>query len=173
MSVIANRYIQALLELPKSKDENEKIEEGLKEIASVYNSNEQLKKVLLDPRIVNEVKMEIVNEIFSQYMKVACLKNFVELLIKEKRINYIQEIAEIYEKVTSEAKKELNIKIIVAKPIDEKQTEAIVKKYKTMYKVETINYEVVIDESLLGGVKVMVGNKIYDGSVATQLEQMF
>ena len=95
MSVIANRYIQALLELPKSKDENEKIEEGLKEIASVYNSNEQLKKVLLDPRIVNEVKMEIVNEIFSKYMKVACLKNFVELLIKEKRINYIQEIAEI------------------------------------------------------------------------------
>ena len=173
MSVIANRYIQALLELPKSKDENEKIEEGLKEIASVYNSNEQLKKVLLDPRIVNEVKMEIVNEIFSQYMKVACLKKFVELLIKEKRINYIQEIAEIYEKVTSEAKKELNIKIIVSKPIDEEQTEAIVNKYKTMYKVETINYEIEIDESLLGGVKVMVGNKIYDGSVATQLEQMF
>ena len=42
-----------------------------------------------------------------------------------------------------------------------------------MYAVKTVQYELEIDEKLLGGVKVVVGNTIYDGSVETKLRQMF
>ena len=84
-----------------------------------------------------------------------------------------KEIAEQYEEESQKADKILNIKIISACEIDEKQIQTIVEKYKTMYNVKSINYEKIIDESLLGGVKVMVGNKIYDGSIQTQLNKMF
>ena len=172
MSVIANRYTQALLELPKNEEENKMLEEGLKEISELFNSNEEFKKVLLDPRIASDVKMGIIKEIFPQYTD-ARFMNFISLLIKEDRMSLIQEISEEFEKINQEMKKVLNIKIIGASTIDEKEIESIVEKYKTMYKVDTIKYEIEIDESLLGGVKVVVGNKVYDGSVATQLKQMF
>ena len=41
-----------------------------------------------------------------------------------------------------------------------------------MYNASKIKYEIKIDEELLGGVKVVVGNKIYDGSLRTQLKKM-
>ena len=162
MSVIANRYIQALFSLPKSEEENKNLEKSLKEVAETFKTNEEFRKVLQDPRINSNVKVEIIKEIFKDNKQTSFIK-FLALLIKEGRINCIQEIAEGYEQIN----------IIVASPIDEKQTKTNIEKFKMMYKAQTIEHEVIIDESLLGGVKIMVGNKIYDGSVATQLEQMF
>ena len=172
MSVIANRYIQALLELPKSEEENKMLEKGLKDVAELFSSNEEFRRVVNDPRITNDIKIEIVKEILPQY-KNAVFMNFISLIIKEKRINFIEEIAEQYEQINKEINKELKIKIISAYKIDDEQIKKIIEKYKTMYKVKTINYELEVDESLLGGVKVIVGNKVYDGSVISQLKQMF
>ena len=62
--------------------------------------------------------------------------------------------------------------IIVATEIDEKQVETIVEKYKAIYKVDKAKYNVKIDPSIIGGIKVIVGNKIYDNSIDTQLKQM-
>ena len=172
MSVVANRYIQALLELPKSEEESKKLENNLKELAKLYTSNQELQRVLLDPRVENKSKMDIIEEIFPKNSQDIFIK-FIDLLIKENRIKLITEIAEQYEEESQKADKILNIKIISACEIDEKQIQTIVEKYKTMYNVKSINYEIIIDESLLGGVKVMVGNKIYDGSIQTQLNKMF
>ena len=172
MSIIANRYVQALLDLPKSEEENKILEEGLNEMSTLFNTNNEFKKTLLDPRLDNNLKIEIIKDIFQKYSNEVFI-NFVSLLIKEKRLNYIQEISDEYTQINQKLKKELNIKIIVANTIEQEQIDAIVQKFKNIYKVETINYEVHKDETLLGGVKVMVGNKVYDGSVATQLKQMF
>lgn len=172
MSVVANRYIQALLELPRNEEESKKLENNLKELAELYTSNQELQRVLLDPRVENKSKMDIIEEIFLKNSQDIFIR-FIDLLIKENRIKLITEIAEQYEEESQKADKILNIKIISSCEIDEKQIQTIVEKYKTMYNVKAINYEKIIDESLLGGVKVMVGNKIYDGSVQTQLNKMF
>lgn len=171
MSVIANRYVQALHKTSKSEEENTMLENSLKEIADLFNSNKEFKKVMLDPRIANEQKEEIIKEIFPKSNDIFI--NFITLLIKEKRINCIQDIAKEYAQINSNFNKELNIKIIVARTIEQEQIDAIVKKYKTMYKAEVVNYEIEIEPKILGGVKVVIGNKIYDGSVETQLKQMF
>ena len=173
MSVVANRYIQALFELPKSEEQNKTIEKALKEVAELFDSNNELKKVLLDPRIASNLKVEIIKEIFPQYKDNKIVMNFLTLLIEEERIDLISEIAEEYEKINLDLNKILNIKIITASKIDDGQVKKIVETFKNMYKVNTINYELEIDEELLGGVKVMVGNKVYDGSVSTQLKNMF
>ena len=173
MSIIANRYVQALLELPKNENQKTVFHKGIKEVAEVFSSNNEFEKVMLDPRIAYNTKMEIVKEIFPEYCKEKSFANFIELLIKEKRIGCIKEISDEYSNIISMNNKELKIKIVTASKIDENQIKEIVEKYKTMYEVKTVKYDVEIDESLLGGVKVIVGNKVYDGSIGTQLKQMF
>ena len=42
-----------------------------------------------------------------------------------------------------------------------------------MYNANTVNYTVELDGNVIGGVKVVVGNKIYDNTIKTQLEQIF
>ena len=46
------------------------------------------------------------------------------------------------------------------------------RKEEKLYKVENAKYTVEIDPSIIGGIKVIVGNKIYDNSIDTQLKQM-
>ena len=82
MSVVANRYIQALLELPKSEEESKKLENNLKELAKLYTSNQELQRVLLDPRVENKSKMDIIEEIFPKNSQDIFIK-FIDLLIKK------------------------------------------------------------------------------------------
>ena len=51
--------------------------------------------------------------------------------------------------------------------------EKIIQKMKKVYKVDTVKYSIEIDKEILGGIKVLVGNTIYDASIKTQLNQMF
>ncbi len=170
--MVVNRYVEALYQSTKSEEEKNKFEQGLKEIATLFGSNEEFKKMLLDPRIVKEVKLEVIQEILPEYTE-EIFKNFLTLLIQEKRIDLLEEIAEEFASKNRADKNELKIKIIVAHAIGEEQIAQIVEKYKAMYAVKTIQYEVEIDETLLGGVKVVIGNTIYDASVQTQLQQIF
>jgi len=155
-----------------SDDEKDKFEQGLKEVAIVFNSNDEFRKLLYDPRIDNEIKIEVIKEVFSEYAQ-GVFVNFLKLLIQEKRINLVNEIAEEYANKNRFSKNELAIKIIVAHQIQDEQITEIIEKYKKMYKVNSIKYEIVIDKEILGGIKVMVGNTVYDGSVKTKLKQMF
>lgn len=170
--MVVNRYVEALYDLAKNDEEKNKFEQGLNDIATIFDSNEEFKKLLLDPRIAKEVKLDVIKEVLPEYSEEVFI-NFLQLLIQEKRINLLKDIAIEYENKNRSSKKELAIKIIVAKPIEEEQIGQIIEKYKKMYDVNTIQYEIEIDENLLGGIKIVVGNTIYDGSVATQLKQMF
>lgn len=172
MSAVVSRYVEALYQLAKSNDEKDKFEQGLKEVAIVFNSNDEFRKLLYDPRINNEIKIEVIKEVFSEYVQEVFV-NFLKLLIQEKRISLIDEIATEYADKNRFSKNELAIKIIVAHQIQDEQITEIIEKYKKMYKVNSIKYEIVIDKEILGGIKVMVGNTVYDGSVKTKLKQMF
>lgn len=170
--MVVNRYVDALYHLAKSEEEKNKFEQGLKEIATLFGSHEEFKKMLLDPRIADTLKMEVIKEVLPEY-KEEVFMNFLELLIQEKRIDLLEEVAEEFSNRNRASKNELVIKIIAACPMGEEQIKQITEKYKKMYEVKTVHYELEIDEKLLGGVKVVVGNTIYDGSIETKLKQMF
>ena len=63
MAIVEKRYAQALLNCSKSPKDNEAFEQGLNSMATLFSSNMQFKKILLDPRIGNDVKLNIIKEI--------------------------------------------------------------------------------------------------------------
>ena len=171
MAVAVSRYVDALYNSTTNTLERNEIAENLREFTKIYNSNQELKRVLNDPRLENKVKIEIVNEILLNSNKIFI--NFIDLIIKEKRVNLIEEMLFEYEDKISALKKELMIKIIVSEEIDDNQIGKIIEKFKNLYKVNTIKYSIEIDEKILGGIKVLVGNTIYDASIKTKLDQIF
>jgi len=85
MSAVANRYVEALYQLAKSDDEKDKFEQGLKEVAIVFNSNDEFRKLLYDPRIDNEIKIEVIKEVFSEYAQ-GVFVNFLKVWFLYKAI---------------------------------------------------------------------------------------
>jgi F-type H+-transporting ATPase subunit delta len=171
MSAIERRYAQALMDAIKDKDAKIKASHELDEISELFNSNGQFKKALLDPRISSSVKTGVVKEIFSETNPLFI--SFISLLIDRNRIKYIDGIAKEYSELTKIMNNELFINIISASSLDDDEINGISDKYKKLYNATTVKYDLTIDESLLGGVKVVVGNKVYDGSLKTQLRNIF
>lgn len=171
MANVVNNYVEALYYSTNNSLDRTQIENDLKDFVKISNDNSNLKKVLNDPRIEEEVKFEILDEMIDK--KNVLLLNFIKLLIKEKRINLIEEMLLEYEKMIRTSKKELFIKIIVSSEIDDNQIDKIIQKFKEIYKVNTVKYSVEIDEEILGGIKVIVGNTVYDASIKRQLDQIF
>ena len=56
---------------------------------------------------------------------------------------------------------------------EDREIRDIVNKYKKLYNANTVNYEVELDETVIGGIKVAVGNTIYDSTIDTQLKAIF
>ena len=102
-------------------------------------------------------KLDVIKEIIPEGFK------------NEKFASWISEL----ENSKATSNKNLKIKIIVASELSDEQLKGIIKKIKDMYKVETVQYTIEIDESIIGGIKVCVGNTIYDNTIETRLRQMF
>lgn len=172
MAAVANRYVNALLDSAKSKEDDAMFEKGLKEIANLFSSDENFKNILMNPRVETEEKLDVIKEIFPEYNNEVFVK-FLAIIIDEKRINIIEDISDKYSECYNLLNKELKIKIITAMKLEEEQITEIVNKYKDLYKVDVVKYDLEIDETILGGIKVVVGNKVYDSSVKTQIEEIF
>ena len=170
MSAIEKRYAVALMDALKVKDEQLKADKDLAEIAYMFNNNLQFKKILLDPRLEPRLKSDVVKEIFVDNNPM--LVSFISLLIDKNRIKYIDGISKEYSELARNKNNEIKLKIISATGLTDDEINGITDKYKKVYNAANVSYEQFIDESVIGGVKVIIGNKVYDGTVKTQLNNM-
>ena len=170
MSAIERRYAVALMDALKVKDEQLKADKDLAEFAYMFNNNLQFKKILLDPRLEPRLKSDVVKEIFVDNNPM--LVSFISLLIDKNRIKYIDGISKEYSELARKKNNEIKLKIISATGLTEDEINGITDKYQKVYNAANVSYEQVIDESVIGGVKVVIGNKVYDGTVKTQLNNM-
>lgn len=171
MANVVNNYVEALYYSTNNSLDRTQIEKDLQKFVKISNDNSNLKKILKDPRIEEGVKFEVIDEIVGKENNL--LSNFLKLLVKGKRVNLIERMLLEYEKMMRNSKNELFIKIIVSSEIDDNQIDKIIQKFKDIYKVSTVKYSIEINEKILGGIKVVVGNTVYDASIKRQLDQIF
>ena len=173
MAIVAERYVQALINSSENKEQSSKFEKGLQDISTLFSSNNQFKNVLLNPCISNKEKLSLLKEVFPEYCDSHIFLNFLRELLEKKRKNIIEDISNEYTKINNDLNKKISIKIIVASALNESQINDIVNKYKKVYNANTVDYTVELDKSVIGGVKVIVNNVVYDSTVKTRLNQMF
>jgi len=174
MDTNTEKYVQDLFTSSKSSEESIMFQKGLEDISKNFISNEEFKNLLLNPRILNKEKLDALKEFFPQYLGNKTFSKFLFEIIEKGRISLIEEISKKYSEMNELIDSdELDIKIIVADKLDDNLIKEIVEKYKDLYKVNKINYSIEIDESIIGGIKVIVGNVVYDGTIMSRLKQMF
>lgn len=171
MAVIGKRYAKALIDAAQTSEKRNLLNEYLSEFTGIFSGNEEFRKIILDPRIDSNMKFGVVQELF-QGKEDKLFLSFIRLLIDKKRISWVEEIFHEYESMNREKNNELFIKIVSAVPLNDGEINGITDKYKRIYNVGSVKCATEVDSALLGGVKVIVGNKVYDGSVKTKLENM-
>ncbi|MEN8906332.1 MAG: ATP synthase F1 subunit delta [Clostridiales bacterium] len=168
MPLVERRYAEALLKLSDRKVWIDKSLNNLKNVVSIYKSCDDLKLFLNSPKVKNIDKKEVMTKVLAKKFDKKFI-NFIHLLIDKGRINILPTILNEYIILSNKAKNIMDIEIISSEKLTLDQTKKIETKFKKICNTSNIKSNSKIDKSLIGGVKIIVGDKIYDNSIKGQL----
>ncbi len=94
------------------------------------------------------------------------------MLAKNGMAGKADELVEQFQKIDDEHNKIIRAEVISKKKLTEKEQKEITDFLKHKHKAEHIVMEEKIDEGVLGGVKIKVGDTLYDGTLKTKLNQL-
>lgn len=98
-------------------------------------------------------------------------RNFVQVLVANDRLGLLPEIHALYDGLRREHEGILEAKIISALPIDDSQLKTLVARLEGKYR-RKVSAAVEIDPRLIGGVRIVIGDKVIDATVRGKLDAM-
>ncbi len=165
----ASRYAKALLELAIEQQKLESIESNMFRILAAAKETNEF-QVFLDSPVINvDKKVAVLNSLFGEFEPLTL--SFLALITKNGRERLITEIAQSYISQVKEFKGIIPISITSARKLDEATKATILAKINASV-TGTLEITELIDESLIGGFIVTMGDKQIDASVASQLARM-
>lgn len=170
MNQVATRYAQALFELADEGNNISETYNSLKEVVDFILDNENLYDILKSPFIPRNEKRNLVCELFDNKVD-KYIKNFILVLIDKDRIIQIKSIVKAYEDMMNEKMNLLRGVVYTVIELDEKQISELEEKLSAKYN-KNVKLENKIDENILGGVLVRIGNEEIDGTVKSRLSDL-
>ncbi|MDP4118419.1 MAG: F0F1 ATP synthase subunit delta [Bacillota bacterium] len=171
MSVISSRYAEALFMLAKQENAVSEYQEDLTVVAGIYSCENKLREFLLCPRSSVYEKKQLVEDVFRGKTDSNVI-NFLKLLLDKSRISYLPEICTDFVKFADREKNVLNITIFTAAELEQDYVDAIRNKFKNHYEADDCRADIKNDPTLIGGVKVAVGDKLYDATINGNLKKL-
>jgi F-type H+-transporting ATPase subunit delta len=167
---IALRYARALHKIGKTTGTIKKVVEDVSGISKTIDTTPYLKRVLYHPAITADEKKSVLREVFAKLCDPVSL-DFVSYLIEKKRIFVISAIAQCLIDLLTADENKINVKV---ESFQELPGESI-KKIKDLLS-KRLSKEIVLSTevvpSLLGGMRVILGDRVIDGSISHQLHKL-
>lgn len=163
----AVRYAKSLIELSQEQKVLEKVIEDMKLFNKVVEDNRELAVVLKNPIIPADKKKAIIKSLFEKRVQIITLKAF-DLIIAKGRESILDEIAVQFINEYNVIKGIVEATVSTPYKLDEKQRNEIIKivEETTGKKAELRE---TVDEKLIGGFLLKIGDKQVDESVKTKL----
>lgn len=170
MSLVVERYAKALLDLAISDGAVEKYQNELKTVSQTYQEENSLCAFLLAPQ-KHMAKKAVLVRLFRGMVGDNIIR-FLLLLLEKGRFKFLPDICSAFIRMADEYRNILNITVISAFPLEKFQIDEIGKTFETLYHGSYAKITMETDASLIGGVKITVGDQVYDGTVKGKLSKM-
>ena len=170
-SKVAARYAKALFTLAVERNAVEAFNDDLQAIVELLANEEQLKTIFFHPRLSRDEKNGIVDEVFAVILENQFVVNFVRLAIAKKRERDIPAIVKAWKLLYDDYKQQLPVEVVVAFELADDQLQQILADVALRTGRQPIP-QVIVDPSIIGGVVLKYQDKIIDGSVRNQLQQL-
>ena len=165
----AVRYAKATLSLAKEQNVGNVVNDDMKVIRQTIAGNKELQTFLQSPVIKSDVKKASLKEIFSSIHAVTT--GLINMLVDNKRIMLLEATAEKYIIQYDALMGKQVAKVTTAVPLTAELEAKILEKVKTLTGNDA-TIENTIDESILGGFILRVGDLQYNASVASKLQNL-
>lgn len=168
-NAIARRYAKALVQLGAEEGAVDGFGAELGRVAAVLEASSELRSIFGSPAYRIEAKREILKDLIAKLDLSGIVANFLQVLLDRGRLGFLPQIVHSYGTFADDLSGVIRPVLMSAFPLDEAQVEG----FKGALATATgkkVALTVEVDPSLIGGLVTKIGDKVFDGSVRTQLD---
>jgi F-type H+-transporting ATPase subunit delta len=169
MPEAARVYAEALFEAGKDKGSLDAIQSQLAQFADAVDGNRELQVFLFSPYLSSAEKQEGLRRAISDAEPE--LMNFLGLLVEKHRMPEIFRIRRELDELWKKENRRLDVTVVSAVDLDPAVVDRIGEEVERQTG-EEVELSSRVDDSILGGIVLQVGNMILDASIRSRLEKL-
>jgi len=165
----AIRYAKAILDLAVENKAADAVEKDMRSIVETVAKSSELREMLASPVIKGSDKKQALTSIFNGGHAIS--EGLIGMLVDNKRVSLLNEVAEKYIILNEQLKGEGVAFVTTAVPLTAELEEKILKQVESMTGNKVV-LENKVDESIVGGFILRVGDLQYDASISNKLNNL-
>ncbi len=167
---LATRYAQGLFELAQETNTVEEKKEQAELLLQVAEENPDLTVFFNAVKVTGSEKKEFILNVFQGKIE-QDMVNFLRLLVDKHRIVYLKDILKAYISLADEELGIEHAEVYSARKLPEEELAKIKSALETKTGKQIVLRNVV-DESLIAGIKVVVGNNVTDVTMKNKIDSL-
>ena len=169
MEEIAKVYSEALFDVARDRGRLDEVREQLGQFADAVDADRDLQVFFFSPYFSSAEKREGISKAVSGADPE--LINFLELLAEKHRMPALFRIRARFDELWDQANQRLEVTVTSAVPLDPSVIESIGAEIERKTG-KTIELKGEVDETIIGGLVLRVGNRVLDASVHSRLDKL-
>ncbi|MBN1533912.1 MAG: ATP synthase F1 subunit delta [Spirochaetes bacterium] len=167
---ISRVYALSLVEVGQGKNVLPDLEEEMKFLSDLFTSDRDVRQYLISPAFSKESKREFVKKVFTGKLS-DYVTNLLNVLIENDRQEFIPKIYEAMTELIDETQNRLHVSVTTTSEMDASLKESIVEILSKKFNKQIVLKEK-IDESIMGGIIIRIGDTVIDGSLVKDLKNI-
>lgn len=169
-SVVSSRYARALFEAASDQGRVEETGQELKSVVEAFEMDSEMRNFIATPNISLTDKENVLKNVLSGKVSDVLL-NTILLLIERGRQGAFSELLSSYNNIVSRTLNVADAVVYTPYPLSEQEQAEVAATFGQISgkRLKVVN---LIDEKLIGGLKVVIGDTLYDGSISGKLERL-
>jgi len=169
--LVSKTYGDALFELATEEKKEDILLEEAVEIKKLLTENSEFIKMMNHPQISREDKEAVITNVFKGRVS-DDMSGLLELLVKNGRFNEVESVIDYFIAKIKDYKKIGIAYVTTPLALSDTQKSAVEKKLldTTDYEKMEMNFD--IDESLIGGMTIRIGDRVVDSSIKSKLSKL-
>ena len=169
MEEIARVYAEALFETAKARGKLDVIREQLGQVADALDADRNLAVFFFSPSLSSAEKRDGIQRAIAGAEPE--LINFLELLVEKHRMPVIFRIRRRFDEMWARENKQLDVTLTSAVELDPEVVERVRHEIERQTD-RSVQLRTRVDENVLGGLVLQVGNMVLDASIRNRLERL-
>ncbi|MFP6662303.1 MAG: ATP synthase F1 subunit delta [Myxococcota bacterium] len=167
----ARRYAKAVFSLAQEDDEVAGIRGELALIGEMIETSKELEDVLLTPLHPVEERKRVLAALILHAGVGATVRKFMAFVVDQRRLVDFEGIRGEYDRLADELSGLVTAEVVSASALSTDREERL-RRALCLATGFDVRLEVQIDPELLGGAVAKVGDRVFDGTLRTQLDQL-
>jgi F-type H+-transporting ATPase subunit delta len=168
---VSQVYAEALFEMAEASDELESVAQEVDELGRLLREETSLRGLLSSPALGEEARRALIERVFQGQVS-DVLYRFMQVVNQKGRLSSLPGITRAFATLVAERKGIVEADVWAPQPLDQQQIDQLGQRLAKALGVSQVVPRVHKDTSLIGGLKIRVGDKLIDASLATQLKRL-